>query len=88
VRRGRGADWRLAQRQTTLGRAAKGGAAPPRGVAAAAPLPSAAAVEEAAAAADSGASGMAAVRARFSAMQMSLKTGADQAAEDAAQRKF
>jgi hypothetical protein len=82
-----GEDWRLAQLQSTLGRAAKGVAATPRGVAAAAPLPSAAAVEEAAAA-DSGASGMAAVRARFSAMQMSLKTGADQAAEDAAQRKF
>jgi hypothetical protein len=76
-----GEDWRLLQLQSTLGRAEKGVAATPRGTGApAAPAP--------AAAAGADLDGMAAVRARFAAMQTTLKTGADQAAEDASQRKF
>ena len=76
-----GEDWRLLQLQSTLGRAEKGVAATPRGTGA----PAAAAP-----AADAGADldGMAAVRARFAAMQTTLKTGADQAAEDASQRQY
>ena len=35
-----------------------------------------------------GLDGMAAVRARFAAMQTTLKTGADQAADDASQRQY